>query len=229
MQARPDWPSRDTCEPRTMAAAPCLAWPTEIRAPHPTTTCACLPLRGDGHRKESSPRPGPPPRPHLSAGPEPAYPPGVPLPLPPRRNGRLRPVTSAHCTQLLLATGNRLYISEPRGHATERRAVQAKHSHASCSLLAPHPSCIYILGASYVFVVRPAGEHFASAIDRRDVCTAMEMIDAELRLGPPGSTNRDVINVVQPALAAAKRPSSSVVESEASGTDDHDDAAPTSK
>lgn len=54
----------------------------------------------------------------------------------------------------------------------------------------------------------------------------MEMIDAELRLGPPGSSNRDV---VQPSLAAAKRPSSSVVESEASGTDDHDDAAPTSK
>jgi auxin-responsive protein IAA len=56
----------------------------------------------------------------------------------------------------------------------------------------------------------------------------MEMIDAELRLGPPGS-NSDV-TVVQPvSSAAAKRPSSSVVKSEASGTDDHDDAAPASK
>lgn len=97
IQARPDWPSRDTCEPRTMAAAPCLAWPTEIRAPHPTTTCACLPLRGDGHRKESSPRPGPPPRPHLSAGPEPAYPPGVAVPLPSPEEWQV------HAT----ATGNR--------------------------------------------------------------------------------------------------------------------------
>ncbi|XP_062212692.1 auxin-responsive protein IAA14-like [Phragmites australis] len=49
----------------------------------------------------------------------------------------------------------------------------------------------------------------------------MDMIDAELRLGPPGG---DV--VVQPA--AAKRPSSAV-KSEASGTDDHEDAAPASK
>ncbi|XP_066333101.1 auxin-responsive protein IAA14-like [Miscanthus floridulus] len=60
----------------------------------------------------------------------------------------------------------------------------------------------------------------------------MEMIDAELRLGPPGS-NSDV-TVLQPARkplasAAAKRPSSSVVKSEASVTDDHDDAAPASK
>jgi len=60
----------------------------------------------------------------------------------------------------------------------------------------------------------------------------MEMIDAELHLGPPGS-NSDV-TVVQPARkpassVAAKRPSWSVVKSEASGTDDHDDAAPASK
>jgi hypothetical protein len=208
-----------------MAAAPRLAWPTEIRAPHPTTTCACLPLRGDGHRKESSPRPGPPPRPHLSAGclgPNPHTHPASQSLSPPRRNGR--------CTQLLLATGNRLYISEPRGHATERRAVQAKHSHASCSLLASSIVHLYSRRELRLFR-RPAGEHFASVIDRRARRTAMEMIDAELRLGPPGSSNRDVINVVQPSLAAAKRPSSSVVESEASGTDDHDhdDAAPTSK
>ncbi|NP_001335961.1 Auxin-responsive protein IAA14 [Zea mays] len=70
----------------------------------------------------------------------------------------------------------------------------------------------------------------------------MEMIDAELRLGPPGSNNSDVVvTVVPPAAArkpaapapasAAKRPSSSVVKSDdASGTGDHDDdAAPASK
>ncbi|WVZ60879.1 hypothetical protein U9M48_010840 [Paspalum notatum var. saurae] len=54
------------------------------------------------------------------------------------------------------------------------------------------------------------------------------MIDAELRLGPPGCD----VTVVQPArkkpASAAKRPSS-VVRSEASGTDDHDDASPASK
>jgi hypothetical protein len=50
----------------------------------------------------------------------------------------------------------------------------------------------------------------------------MEMIDAELRLGPPGARN-DVV-AAQPAM---KR-SLSVVKSEASGTDDHD-AAPASK
>lgn len=162
MQARPDWPSRDTCEPRTMAAAPCLAWPTEIRAPHPTTTCACLPLRGDGHRKESSPRPGPPPRPHLSAGSEPAYPPGVAVPLPSPEEWQV------HAT----ATGNRqppVYkrASWARNGATSE---QCKPSILTLAVLfLPHPSRIYILGASYVFVVRPAGEHFASAIDRRDV------------------------------------------------------------
>jgi hypothetical protein len=108
--------------------------------------------------------------------------------------------------------------------------VQAKHSHASCSLLASSIVHLYSRRELRLFR-RPAGEHFASVIDRRARRTAMEMIDAELRLGPPGSSNRDVINVVQPSLAAAKRPSSSVVESEASGTDDHDhdDAAPTSK
>ncbi|KAG2545221.1 auxin-responsive protein IAA14-like [Panicum virgatum] len=53
------------------------------------------------------------------------------------------------------------------------------------------------------------------------------MIDAELRLGPPGGD----VTVVQPARkpAAAKR-SSSAVKSEASGTGGHDDdAAPASK
>ncbi|KAF8659447.1 hypothetical protein HU200_058477 [Digitaria exilis] len=55
----------------------------------------------------------------------------------------------------------------------------------------------------------------------------MEMIDAELRLGPPGS---DINVVVQPARTAAKR-SSSAVKSEASGTGggNDDDAAPASK
>ncbi|CAL4936469.1 unnamed protein product [Urochloa decumbens] len=56
----------------------------------------------------------------------------------------------------------------------------------------------------------------------------MEMIDAELRLGPPGGGD---VTVVQPARkpAAAKR-SSSAVKSEASGTGGHDDdAAPASK
>ncbi|KAL6636755.1 hypothetical protein ACP70R_024327 [Stipagrostis hirtigluma subsp. patula] len=48
----------------------------------------------------------------------------------------------------------------------------------------------------------------------------MEMIDAELRLGPPGGGD------VQPATRA-KRPSSAVT-SEASGTDEHD-APPASK
>ncbi|XP_062213215.1 auxin-responsive protein IAA14-like [Phragmites australis] len=53
----------------------------------------------------------------------------------------------------------------------------------------------------------------------------MDMIDAELRLGPPGSA---AFVVVQPA--AAKRRPSLAVKSEASGTDDHDaDAAPASK
>ncbi|GJN23016.1 hypothetical protein PR202_gb10630 [Eleusine coracana subsp. coracana] len=52
---------------------------------------------------------------------------------------------------------------------------------------------------------------------------AMEMmIDAELRLGPPGGGD-----VVQPP--PARKRSSSLVKSEASGTDDHDDAAPASK
>lgn len=58
----------------------------------------------------------------------------------------------------------------------------------------------------------------------------MEMIDAELRLGPPGTS--DVNVVVQPARktpATAKR-SSSAVKSEASGTGGNDDdAAPASK
>ncbi|KAM0872683.1 hypothetical protein ACQ4PT_038550 [Festuca glaucescens] len=58
----------------------------------------------------------------------------------------------------------------------------------------------------------------------------MEIIDAELRLGPPGSGGCDL---AFGALAAQKkRPSSSSVaaaaRSEASGTDDHD-AAPASK
>ncbi|CAL4944875.1 unnamed protein product [Urochloa decumbens] len=56
----------------------------------------------------------------------------------------------------------------------------------------------------------------------------MEMIDAELRLGPPGGGD---VTVVQPARkpAPAKR-SSSAVKSEASGTGGHDDdAAPASK
>ncbi|CAN6291509.1 unnamed protein product [Urochloa humidicola] len=55
----------------------------------------------------------------------------------------------------------------------------------------------------------------------------MEMIDAELRLGPPGGD----VTVVPPARkpAAAKR-SSSAVKSEASGTGGNDDdAAPASK
>ncbi|RCV40448.1 hypothetical protein SEVIR_9G054000v4 [Setaria viridis] len=56
----------------------------------------------------------------------------------------------------------------------------------------------------------------------------MEMIDAELRLGPPGGD----VTVVQPTArkpAAGKR-SSSAVKSEASGTGGHDDdAAPASK
>ena len=59
------------------------------------------------------------------------------------------------------------------------------------------------------------------------VVSAMEMIDAELRLGPPGGD----VTVVQPARkpAAAKR-LSSAVKSEASGTGGHDDdAAPASK
>ncbi|TVU44565.1 hypothetical protein EJB05_04010 [Eragrostis curvula] len=51
----------------------------------------------------------------------------------------------------------------------------------------------------------------------------MEMIDAELRLGPPGGS--DVVAAQQPT----RKRSSSVVKSEASGTDDHDDAAPASK
>ncbi|GJM96922.1 hypothetical protein PR202_ga13798 [Eleusine coracana subsp. coracana] len=49
------------------------------------------------------------------------------------------------------------------------------------------------------------------------------MIDAELRLGPPGGGG----DVVQPP--PARKRSSSVVKSEASGTDDHDAAAPASK
>ncbi|KAL6893896.1 hypothetical protein ACP4OV_007994 [Aristida adscensionis] len=54
----------------------------------------------------------------------------------------------------------------------------------------------------------------------------MEMIDAELRLGPPGGGG----DAVQPPAARPKRrPSSPAVASEASGTDDHDDAAPASK
>jgi hypothetical protein len=51
----------------------------------------------------------------------------------------------------------------------------------------------------------------------------MEMIDAELRLGPPGARD-DAVMAAQPA----RKRSLSVVKSEASGTDDHD-AAPASK
>lgn len=51
----------------------------------------------------------------------------------------------------------------------------------------------------------------------------MEIIDAELRLGPPGSGGGDAV-----VGAAAKKRSSSTVKSEASGTDDRD-ATPASK
>nr|AOT28188.1 AUX2 protein [Phyllostachys edulis] len=50
----------------------------------------------------------------------------------------------------------------------------------------------------------------------------METIDAELRLGPPGSGGGDVV------ATAAKKRSSSTAKSEASGTDDRD-ATPASK
>jgi hypothetical protein len=57
----------------------------------------------------------------------------------------------------------------------------------------------------------------------------MEIIDAELRLGPPGSGSDLAFGA---SAAQKKRPSSSSVaaaaRSEASGTDDHD-AAPASK
>ncbi|KAJ1293200.1 hypothetical protein BS78_01G050000 [Paspalum vaginatum] len=54
------------------------------------------------------------------------------------------------------------------------------------------------------------------------------MIDAELRLGPPGSSDVTVVQPARKPASAAKRPSSAV-KSEASGTDDHDAAAPASK
>jgi auxin-responsive protein IAA len=62
----------------------------------------------------------------------------------------------------------------------------------------------------------------------------MDIIDAELRLGPPGSGGGcDLALGAGASAAQKKRPSSSSVvtaaaRSEASGTDDHD-AAPASK
>ncbi|XP_047088871.1 auxin-responsive protein IAA14-like [Lolium rigidum] len=60
----------------------------------------------------------------------------------------------------------------------------------------------------------------------------MEIIDAELRLGPPGSGGGCDLAFAGASAAQKKRPSSSsaaaAARSEASGTDDHD-AAPASK
>ena len=77
IQARPDWPSRDTCEPRLVGSA----WPTDRRAPS-RTHMRCRPAATAVRRKESTPDLGPAclpgPGGHTTPGPtaRPPCPPG---------------------------------------------------------------------------------------------------------------------------------------------------------
>jgi hypothetical protein len=127
-----------------------------------------LPPRGDRHRKESSPRrAGPPPRPHLSAGPRPHTHPASMSPLgedPPAIGvAWRRAMDGTSCgrqARLVHATATAsIYASLQGTQPTERRrAVQAKHSHASCSLL------LAIISRR---LVHPPASIFFLSIDRR--------------------------------------------------------------
>ena len=128
-----------------------------------------------------------------------------------------------HATASCLLTKNQPPLYMRASKARNRTTSSASQAFYSGRLTVSHSLFLFLFLSSYLL-----GE-FVVVASIRDlfVVSAMEMIDAELRLGPPGSD----VTVVQPARkpAAAKR-SSSAVKSEASGTGGHDDdAVPASK
>ena len=109
------------------------------------------------------------------------------------------------------------------------RASKARNRTTSSASQAFYSGRLTVSHSLFLFLSSYLLGEFVVVASIRDlfVVSAMEMIDAELRLGPPGGD----VTVVQPARKppAAKR-SSSAVKSEASGTGGHDDdAAPASK
>ena len=126
-----------------------------------------------------------------------------------------------HATASCLLTKNQPPLYTRASKARNRTTSSASQAFYSGRLTVSH--------SLFLFLSSDLLGEFVVVASIRDlfVVSAMEMIDAELRLGPPGGD----VTVVQPARkpAAAKR-SSSAVKSEASGTGGHDDdAAPASK